>query len=252
MTVPALDIAGLSAVRGAGAEAFRLELPALTLAPGEVLAVAGESGSGKSTLLGLLGLLAKPDRVARFRLAVPGAGPEDVTARLSAGDLDALAGLRRRALGFVLQQGGLLPFLSVADNIALAAPEDRDAPFAVGALAERLGIGATLDRRPGALSVGQRQRAAIARAVMADPAVILADEPTAALDPPAARATLELFLSLAGERGTAVIVATHAWSLIEEFALPVLSPTTVAGPGGAVARFAPAGSPALRRAEGAA
>ncbi len=237
---PVLQIAGLVFRRGPQEAAFRLSLPALILSRGDFVALAGESGSGKSTLLDLIGLIAVPDRVERFTLA-----GQELAPALGRGDLEAVAPARRRSVGYILQQGGLLPFLTVADNIAVTAPTDRPAPLAVVALAERLGIAGLLERKPDAISIGQRQRVAIARALMGDPSVILADEPTAALDPPTARATLALLKEIAAERGTAVLMASHSWALIEEFALPVVAaaPDPEAGP--AAVRFAPAqGCPA--------
>ncbi len=232
---PVLEVAGLTFARGPGPEDFRLSLPALALRAGEVVALLGESGSGKSTLLDLLGLVAAPGAIARYRLA-----GEDLTAALRAGDLEAVAPARRARLGYVLQEGGLLPFLTVAENIALTRPVGRPAPMALATLAERLGLAGVLGRKPDAISVGQRQRAAIARAAMGDPAVILADEPTAALDPPTARATLALLVELAAERGTAVLIATHSWALAAEFALPAV--VARAGEGAEVV-FAPAPVP---------
>lgn len=231
---PVLSVRGLAWARPEAAGGFALEIPSLRVAPGEIVALAGESGSGKTTALDLLGLLRLPDLVAEFRLA-----GEDVAARLSGG-LDAVAGLRRERIGHVLQQGGLLPFLTVAENIALTARPGRAPPFALGELAERLGLAGVLDRSPEAVSIGQRQRVAIARAVMGDPALILADEPTAALDPPTAREVLSLLLELARARGAGVVMASHSWGLIAEFALPVLRAEVTATPAGPRAVFRPA------------
>ena len=243
MSAPVLEIRDLAFAWPAEAGGFRLEIPGLTVAPGTCLALAGESGSGKSTALDILGLVRAPDRVGAFRLARRGGRVEDVAA-LIAGGPDATAGLRREAIGYVLQQGGLLPFLTVAENIALTRPEGRPAPFAVEELAARLGLAEVLRRGPERISIGQRQRAAIARAVMGDPELILADEPTAALDPPTARAVLGLLVELARERGTAVVMASHSWSLVREFSLPVLRAEVMPGPRGSTARFLPAEVPA--------
>ncbi|GMG85335.1 ATP-binding cassette domain-containing protein [Paralimibaculum aggregatum] len=238
--VPVLEVEGLAFSRGPGAEDFRLSLPALRLARGGFLALAGESGSGKSTLLDLLGLIERPGRVARFRLC-----GRDLAPALAAGDLEAVAAPRRSLLGYILQSGGLLPFLTVADNIAITRPADRPAPFAVGDLAARLGLEGLLRRKPEAISIGQRQRVAIARAIMGDPAVILADEPTAALDPPTARATLRLLCALAAERGTAVVMASHSWALIREFSLPVLTARMAPEADGGGVVFAPGSAEGL-------
>jgi putative ABC transport system ATP-binding protein len=128
-----------------------------------------------------------------------------------AGRLDKLSLLRRRYLGYVLQTGGLLPFLNARENItvvrrAVGLREDRF----VDELVERLGIGRLLRVLPHKLSVGERQRVAIARALASRPALILADEPTAALDPVNAQGVMNLFADLAREMGCTVILVTHA------------------------------------------
>lgn len=230
---PVLEIADLRFARGPAPGDFRLHLPGLALHRGAFVALAGESGSGKTTLLDLLGLTAPPTGLRRFRLVRRDGTAADLTERLREGRLDALADLRRAAIGYILQQGGLLPFLTVAENLMLTAPPDRDPPMTPEEIARRLGISELLGRLPEALSIGQRQRVAIGRAIMGDPDLILADEPTAALDPPTARATLELLLELTAERDLAVIMASHSWSLIAEFDLPVLRATlreTAEGP----------------------
>ncbi len=233
MSAAGLEVVDLALSRGPEADAFRVELPRLTVAPGEIAVLAGASGSGKSTLLDLLGLLTVPDRVGRLAI-----GGEDAAPALRAGRLEALAPLRRRQ-GHVLQTGGLLPFLTVADNIRLTQPTDRPPPLPLEALAERLGLGGLLRRKPGTLSVGQRQRAAIARALMGDPAVLLADEPTAALDPPTAEAVLALLQEICRERGTAVVMASHAWGLVRRFGLTVLAARPVVVGGRPAIRFDP-------------
>lgn len=237
---PVLEIRDLGFARGPEPGAFRLVLPELRLGRGEIVALAGESGSGKSTLLDLLGLIERPGRAGCFRLA-----GQDLAPALAAGDLEAVAGLRQRHLGYILQQGGLLPFLTVAENIALTMPKGRPAPFSVGALAERLGIGHVLERKPDAISIGQRQRVAIARAVIGDPDVILADEPTAALDPPTAEATLRLLTELAAERGTAIVMASHSWGLIRAFGLAVLTARPAEDGGLPAMAFAPGAATGL-------
>lgn len=195
--------------QGAG---FTLEIARLDIGRGERVALVGPSGSGKSTALDILAGVLRPDNAATF-LFRP--GPEtsvDVMAAWNAGQRDALAALRLRHVGYVLQTGGLLPFLSAGENIALA----RDAlglprrDGGVARLTERLGIARLLETAPGRLSVGERQRVAIARALASGPSVVLADEPTAALDPLNARTVMELFAALAEEMGITVVLVTHA------------------------------------------
>lgn len=203
---PALLIADAHRRRGRGAAGdFVLSIPRFVVQPGEAIAVTGPSGSGKSTLLDLLALALKPDAVGRFVVAGSEAGElwrQDAT--------DALAALRARHFGYVLQQGGLLAFLSVRDNIRLpqrlAARPD---PGRLAQLAGRLDILPQLDRKPADLSVGQRQRAAIARALAHRPDIVLADEPTASVHPEMADTILALLVENTRQSGAALVLATH-------------------------------------------
>jgi len=213
--------------RTLGTSGFRLDVTAIDLAPGACLAVVGPSGSGKSTLLGLLALALAPDRAAHFvlcppdargRPAAPDAVPIDLAALWRGGRREALAALRSRLIGFVPQTGGLLPFLSIGANIALPLAilgRDRDngagwpAGARTAALAAALGIGHLLARRPDQVSVGERQRASLARALIAAPALLLADEPTAALHPGQAAKAMALLVATATDTRAALVVATH-------------------------------------------
>lgn len=200
--------------RRPGSEAFRLELEALDVRRGDRLALVGPSGCGKSTALDLLAGILRPDRGRRFAFA-PQAGEEaqDMLDLWRAGREDRLADLRLHHLGYVLQVGGLLPFLSARENIflpcrclgSLAATADT-----LRELVERLHIDRLLEQYPATLSVGERQRVAIARALAHNPSILLADEPTAALDPQHARLVLGLLAELARERGVTVIMVSHA------------------------------------------
>lgn len=197
----ALAIEGLRKRRGG----FELLLPAFRADPGEAIAVTGASGAGKSTLLDLLALALRPDHAASFTLA--GA---DVAALWRHDAADALADLRASRLGYVLQQGGLLPFLSVRENIALPQRLAGRADAArIEELAARLEIADQLAKKPAALSVGQRQRAAIARALAHRPAIVLADEPTASVHPEMADTVLSLLAATARDSGAALVLATH-------------------------------------------
>ncbi|SDX91408.1 putative ABC transport system ATP-binding protein [Allochromatium warmingii] len=192
---------------------FSLHVPTFELHAGEIILLRGASGCGKSTLLDLLALALRPDAAECFVFQPPTtAAPVDLWAHWQRGQYDALASLRRHHLGYILQTGGLLPFLTVRENIGLTARLlGRDATAMIGPLAARLQITVHLDTYPRQLSLGERQRVAIARALAHQPAVILADEPTASLDPRNAQIIRELLLELVRESGTAAVIATHDW-----------------------------------------
>lgn len=205
MTTTPLRLEGVVATRRAGGAAFTLEVEALRLDPGALVAVTGASGTGKSTLLDVAALARRPDAVGRLEVA-----GIDAAALWARGASDALAGLRARHFGYVLQTGGLVPFLTIGANAELAQDlAGRRDQTHLAALAERLGIGALLNRMPASLSVGQRQRAAILRALAHRPALVLADEPTASVHPDMAAAILALLAEQAREAGAAVLLATH-------------------------------------------
>ena len=205
MTAPTLRAEAVGRSIGVSGSRFSLLIERFIVLPGARIAVVGPSGCGKSTLLGVLALALRPDTAEALQIA-----GTDAKALWQAGAADALAGLRSRSIGFVAQTGALLPFLTLRANIALpqAIGSSPDVPWA-DALAERLGITAVLDRLPHAVSVGQRQRAAIARALVHRPALILADEPTASVHPAQADAVLALLSEAATEQGTALVITTH-------------------------------------------
>lgn len=174
----------------------------LVVQRGQFVALVGTSGSGKSTLLQLLGCLDRPDGGS---LIIEG---EDV-AGLSD---EALARVRNQQLGFVFQSFHLLPRLRADQNVALplryARVPERERLARARALLERVGLGHRLDHLPGQLSGGQCQRVAIARALVADPPLLLADEPTGNLDSNSGREVLALFRELHSE-GRTIVMVTH-------------------------------------------
>ena len=178
----------------------------LDLAAGETLAVMGESGSGKSTLLHLIAGLDTADAGA---IHFDGA---DIRLLTEA----ERAALRRAKMGLVFQQFHLIPSLTVDENLRFQARlANREEPRWTAQLIERLGLGPTLERYPEQLSGGQQQRLAIGRTLAARPALLLADEPTGALDAANGDAVLDLALALVAEVGAAFLMATHSQRLAE-------------------------------------
>lgn len=200
-----------------GDHGFELTVPDLVIRQAEKVALVGFSGCGKSTLLDLLAMILQPDSSKEFAFFSAKNKLLDVAETWRRKNLDRLARARLRHIGYVLQTGGLLPFLSVYDNIALSryglglAEQD-----AVRTVAEKLGIERHLPKYPAQLSVGERQRVSIARAMAHEPSVVIADEPTASLDPINAEDIMGLFTRLAEEQGVTLILATHEWDRVEE------------------------------------
>ncbi|MFF5366296.1 ABC transporter ATP-binding protein [Streptomyces sp. NPDC013187] len=198
--VPLLTAGGLTKAHG---RTPALRGASVTLHAGEILAVTGASGSGKSTLLHCLAGIVRPDAGS---VTYDGRRLEDLPEK-------RLSELRRTEFGVVFQFGQLIPELTVLDNAALplllAGTGRAEARARAGEWLERFGVRGQEDLRPGELSGGQAQRAALARALVTGPRVVFADEPTGALDSLAGEQVMTALVHTARESGTAVLLITH-------------------------------------------
>lgn len=214
-----LEMKDVGVVRGHGAN-YRLCIEDFHVTRGEMTAIVGPSGCGKSTALDLIGLILKPDHADSFWLR--GSAKEyDLASLWRRNDLATLTDVRRTSMGYVLQTGELLGFLSVRENILLSAlvagVKAEEAAQRCEELMARLEIGHLASKKPGTLSIGERQRTAIARALSPRPELVLADEPTAALDPELSARVMRLFTETASSYDTAIIMVTHEISLADQF-----------------------------------
>lgn len=207
----------------------------LTLNRGDAVAIMGPSGSGKSTLLYILGALEAP---TSGRVTLDGTDPHALNE-------SAQAAFRNTHIGFVFQDHSLLPQCSVLENVlapTLVAPADKGGASSdltrARELLTRVGLGDRLDHRPGELSGGEQQRAAVARALIRSPSLLLCDEPTGNLDRGSADSVAKLLLGLHSAAKTILVVVTHSQQLAERFPLQYemdggqLRRVDVAGSGG--------------------
>lgn len=204
MTAPTLRVSHVTKRFGAGAtEVVAVRDVSLAVAPGEIVLIMGPSGSGKSTLLSMLGALLRP---TEGTIELDGA-------MLSGLSEDRLPEIRRRRFGFVFQDFNLLSALTATENVALVAElagaNRREARRKAVALLSELGLGERLDFRPEKLSGGEKQRVAIARALVNDPALILADEPTANLDSKIGHEIMRLLRRIAKEQARSIVIVSH-------------------------------------------
>jgi len=202
----AIETDNLTKVYGSGnTEVVAMKDATVRIRRGEVVALLGPSGSGKSTFLTAVGLINPP---TSGRISIGGRpvmdGPHALT---------NLRKFRRKHIGYVFQKSNLIPFLSAVENVQIAlelnAWPPRNAKQRAMQLLDSLGVADRGAHHPSMLSGGQQQRVAVARALANQPSVILADEPTAALDSHRGRQVMELFAQVAHTHGAAVIVVTH-------------------------------------------
>ncbi len=214
MEEPGIRIEGLRKRYGEGATAFdALKDVNMTVAPGEVVGLIGPSGSGKSTLLKCLGAVIDP---TAGRMTLGGEVIYD-----GAWKTRDLRALRRDRIGFVFQAPYLIPFLDATDNVALlpmlAGRANAEARKRALELLDALEVGHRAQAQPSELSGGEQQRVSIARALVNQPPVILADEPTAPLDSERALAVMRILNRMAQQYRTAIIVVTHDEKIIPTF-----------------------------------
>ena len=211
---PALEAFNLTKVYGSGnTEVVAMKDVSLSVARGEVAALLGPSGAGKSTLLTAIGLINPP---TSGRIVI--GGQPVLNADRALVDLRAF---RRQHLGFIFQKANLIPFLNAVENVQIAMEINDVTPRAARQrameLLDYLGVAERAKNLPDALSGGQQQRVAVARALANQPSLILADEPTAALDSHRGRQVMELFRKVAHERGAGVVVVTHDHRSLDVF-----------------------------------
>lgn len=201
-------------------ENYALRVNRLGMEAGEHVAILGPSGCGKSTTLDMIGMVLDPDLAGKFMFS-PAGEKFDIAGIWKERRDSRLAELRRKHVGYILQTGEIFAFLNVRANIeltALAAGVDREtASRRADELMDRLELGSYAKASPATLSIGQRQRTAIARALAPNPALLLADEPTSALDPGLARKVMKLMLEAVKDYGTTLIMVSHDHQLVSEF-----------------------------------
>lgn len=211
----AVQIERLTKIYGSGAtEVVALADATFDVAPGELVAILGPSGSGKTTLLTTIGLVTEPTRgrvVLDGELIVDNGWPAGLD----------LKRVRREKLGFIFQHHNLIPFLTTVENVMIALENNgvstKEARARSMELLESLGLSQRLDHYPSLLSGGESQRTAIARALANRPRIILADEPTAALDTENGKNVMRLLKALAVENDSAILVVTHDHRMVEGF-----------------------------------
>ncbi|MCP4335347.1 MAG: ABC transporter ATP-binding protein [Gammaproteobacteria bacterium] len=207
---------------------FRLEVPNIQIRAEENIALVGHSGCGKSTLLDMLALILRPDTSDEMSLHPVQGDNHDIASLWQRDRRGRLAQIRKQHVGYVLQSGGLLPYLTVRENIELPRrllnlPDDDS----INSISKVLGISRQLDKLPGLLSAGERQRAAFARALSHRPSILIADEPTAALDPITAHKIMAVVMEVIRGLKITLITASHDWAHVYKMELRTLKQEAV-------------------------
>jgi len=202
---------------------FRLMVPKIKIHAEENIALIGHSGCGKSTLLDMLALILCPDKSDEMTLHPVQGDIHDLAELWRRNRHSQLSQIRKQHIGYVLQAGGLLPYLTVRENIELPRrllqlPDDDS----INSISKVLGINRQLDKLPGLLSAGERQRAAFARALSHRPSILIADEPTAALDPITAHKIMAVVMEVIRGLKITLITASHDWAHVYKMELRTL------------------------------
>jgi len=208
---------------------FRLLVPKIQISAGENIALIGHSGCGKSTLLDMLALILRPDESEDMSLHPVKGDNHDLAELWRRDRFSQLSQIRKQHIGYVLQSGGLLPYLTVRENIELPRrllnlPDDDS----ITSISKVLGISRQLDKLPGLLSAGERQRAAFARALSHRPSILIADEPTAALDPITAHKIMAVVMEVIRGLKITLITASHDWAHVYRMELRTLKQEAMA------------------------
>ncbi|RXJ72878.1 hypothetical protein CS022_13605 [Veronia nyctiphanis] len=191
-----------------------IRIPKFELRQNEIVAVIGSNGCGKSTLLDMIAMLYKPDEIGEFNYTFR----NDEYSHVEQLDNEEISKIRRNNIAYILQNGGLLEFLTLKQNISLVKKLKKGKQANFDQVISELGIGTYINKKPMELSGGQRQKGAIARALIQEPDIILADEPTSAMDTISA---INLMTSLTNRvkcSDSSLIIVSHDLSLVNDYA----------------------------------
>ena len=191
-----------------------IQIPSFELRQKEIVAIVGSNGCGKSTMLDIIAMLCKPDKAEKFIICSDDSDVRDVQL-LNEKDINKL---RRNNIAYILQSGGLLEFLTLRQNISLVTRLKKGKQADFNEIVDSLGIEKLLNKKPLQLSGGQRQKGAVARALIQQPDIILADEPTSAMDSLSAVRLMENLTTRVRNSGSSLILVSHDSSLVQDFA----------------------------------